>query len=138
MTEGAAIGPGCGGRARATTAPMVQQVAATGIRATTLRATWGFIPGLAGGDLGFMAAGGMDPEVSGASYLRCAQGGEYLILVDRSELMFGRKRQEIFFLAECFRPECRPIAIGRQASPAKMELKEIFQLFPAGMFKVVL
>src|ERR1039458_4995016 len=72
------------------------------------------------------------PEVSGASHLCRAQSGEYLILIDRSELMFGRKHQEAFFLPECFRPECRRIVIRRQASPAKMELKEIFQLFPAG------
>jgi hypothetical protein len=31
------------------------------------------------------------PKVSGASHLCHAQSGEYLILIDRSELMFGRK-----------------------------------------------
>ena len=79
-----------------------------------------------------------NPEISGTSHLCRAQGGEHLVLVDHSELMFGRERQEFFFLPKCLRPEIRRIAIRRQASPAKMELKEIFQLLPAGVFSVFL
>src|SRR3984893_15227179 len=52
--------------------------------------------------------------------------------------MFGRKRQELFFFPEWFRPEFRCIAIRVQTSPAKIKLKEVFQLFPAGVFSVVL
>src|ERR1700735_59825 len=62
-------------------------------------------------------------EISGGSHLCRAQRGENLI-IDYGELMFGRKRQELFFLAECSWPEVRRIAVCCQASPAKMKLKE--------------
>src|ERR1700683_59579 len=78
------------------------------------------------------------PKVSGASHLCRAQSRKYLILIDHGELMFGRERQESFFLPECFRPKGRHLAVRRQASPTKMELKEIFQFFPAGVSAVVL
>src|SRR3984957_17580171 len=75
-------------------------------------------------------------EISGDSHLCRAQRGENLILIDYGELMFGLKRQELFFLAECSRPEVRRIAVCCQASPAKMKLKEVFQLLPTGTFAV--